>query len=270
MRLSEEQLAEFDRTGKLKLDYGFDAEMLDDIVAEVEGLYEHDYRQAEFRSSRVQDAWRNSKAARRLATHRGVAESLRQLYGRKPLPFQTLNFPTATSQLPHSDTIHFNCIPAGYMCGVWVALEDVDEDNGALIYYPGSHKLKEYSMQDFGLGTGYDYYKGYEAAIQELIREQNLEPEYGVMKKGEALIWAANLLHGGAPLRDTSRTRHSQVTHYYFEDCRYYTPMNSAGSRIDYRNPVWITETPTLRERIGKLKNRLRPVKHAILGRKNS
>jgi len=26
------------------------------------------------------------------------------------------------------------------MCGVWLALEDIDADNGPLIYYPGSHR----------------------------------------------------------------------------------------------------------------------------------
>ena len=26
------------------------------------------------------------------------------------------------------------------MAGVWVAFEDITEDNGALFYYPGSHK----------------------------------------------------------------------------------------------------------------------------------
>ena len=32
-------------------------------------------------------------------------------------------------------------MPEGFMCGVWVALEDMDMENGPLVYYPGSHKL---------------------------------------------------------------------------------------------------------------------------------
>ena len=32
-------------------------------------------------------------------------------------------------------------MPEGFMCGVWVALEDMDMDNGPLVYYPGSHQL---------------------------------------------------------------------------------------------------------------------------------
>ena len=37
----------------------------------------------------------------------------------------------------------------------------------------------------------------------------------GTMKRGQALIWAANLLHGGDPIGDPQSTRYSQVTHHY-------------------------------------------------------
>lgn len=47
------------------------------------------------------------------------------------------------------------------------------------------------------------------------------------LRKGMALIWAANLFPGGSPIIDKSRSRHSQVTHYYFSDCLYYTPLLS-------------------------------------------
>ena len=270
MKLSEQQVADFNRDGYLKVDFGFDPAMLDQIRSQVEPLYEQDYRIPEFRSCRVQDAWRRVKPVRQLATHAAVAGALQQLFQRKPLPFQTLNFPMATTQLPHSDTIHFNCIPSGYMCGVWVALEDIDRDNGPLIYYPGSHLLQEFSMQDLGLGTGYGHYKGYEAAIQDIIRKHDLQADYGVMKKGGALIWHANLLHGGAPLNDPSRTRHSQVTHYYFEGCRYYTPMNSTEQEIAYRHPLWIEPQPSFAERIDKLKTGLRKFKQALRGNRTA
>ena len=41
----------------------------------------------------------------------------------------------------HSDTIHFGTIPKGYLAASWIALEDTDEDNGALRVVEGSHKL---------------------------------------------------------------------------------------------------------------------------------
>jgi len=48
-------------------------------------------------------------------------------------------------------------------------------------------------------------------------------------------VWAANLFHGGSPIRDPARTRKSQVTHYYFADTVPYTPMFSQRSRGAYR-----------------------------------
>ena len=130
------------------------------------------------------------------------------------------------------------------MVGLWVALEDIDAENGPLVYYPGSHKLPCYSMQDLGLETGYENYHAYEQRIQDVIAEQGLIPEFGVMKKGEAIVWHANLLHGGAARKDVNRSRHSQVTHYFFEDCQYYTPMESRPGKLKFRRPFWIPDTP--------------------------
>jgi len=183
-------------------------------------------------------------AVKRVATAPRVLSGLKQLFGRTALPFQTLNFPTGTEQMAHSDTIHFNSMPSGYMAGVWVALEDIDEDNGPLVYYPGSHNLPEYRMQDFGLRSSYDDYCLYEQAIDRLIKKYDLQPEYGLVRKGQAIIWHANLLHGGSAQRDKARSRHSQVTHYFFEGCRYYTPMNSTPEAPDFRKPDWIMRHP--------------------------
>jgi len=241
--LSQAQIDEFHARGVLKVDFGFDESLLDAIIEKVDAHYDDAYKQNPLIATRVQDVWKWVDESRQLAVNPAVRQALGELVGRKALPFQTLNFPIGTSQYAHSDTIHFNTIPEGYMAGVWVALEDIDEDNGPLIYYPGSHKLPYYSMQDLGLEPGYDNYQNYEQKIQQLIADQGFESELGVAKKGEALIWHANLLHGGAPRKDLERSRHSQVTHYYFEGCKYYTPMESTKQKPTYRNPFWIPES---------------------------
>ena len=133
----------------------------------------------------------------------------------------------------HSDAVHFNSEPAGYMCGVWVALEDIDLDNGPVEYYPGSHKLPEITIEDVDR-AGYvthSYIERFRAAVQDirhvhrpgrqysaerLLIVRNLhrgndpatgiEPQYATLRKGQA-VWAANLLHGGSPQRDKRRTR---------------------------------------------------------------
>lgn len=67
------------------------------------------------------------------------------------------------------------------------------------------------------------------------IKKQSL-----CIEKGNMLIWSANLLHGGDPILKHDSTRFSQVTHYYFEACKYYTPLGSdfMNGRIEYRNNI--------------------------------
>ena len=176
---------------------------------------------------RIDEAWYFSDDVRRIATCAGILELLRTLYRREPIPFQTLNFDRGTQQPAHSDTLHFHCVPRRYMCGAWVALEDIHEGSGPLVVYPGSHTLPDLDMHDLGLPSGPEHYEEYERRIGEIARVKGFEELAVTPKKGQAIIWAANLLHGGQAVRDAARTRHSQVTHYYFEGGLYYFPMSS-------------------------------------------
>jgi ectoine hydroxylase-related dioxygenase (phytanoyl-CoA dioxygenase family) len=240
----------FERDGYLVIDPEIPPETLERVIADLDGQYRparnlgplNRFRRFPYQDwVRIQDAWRASKSVKAVARAPKVLALLRELYGREPLPFQTLNFRVGTQQKAHSDTLHFNSEPSGFMCGVWVALEDIDEDNGPLFYYRGSHKLVEVTMQDVGVSATRDEYPRYEEHLQRLIDEKELTPSYGLLRKGQALVWAANLMHGGAKQRDPDRTRLSQVTHYFFEGCRYYTPMLSTPEQRAWRHPKWIT-----------------------------
>ncbi len=180
-----------------------------------------------FRDTRIQDAFKISKNVKALACLEQILNILELLYGRKPIPFQTLNFPMATEQGAHSDCIHFSSLPKNYMCGVWIALEDITLENGPVFYFPKSHKLAEYSLTDISnIQDGWNY-QNYENFIINLMKSKNLTPKFLTLKKGSALIWSANLVHGGSLQKNKQLTRWSQVTHYFFEDCIYYTPLNS-------------------------------------------
>ena len=60
------------------------------------------------------------------------------------------------------------------------------------------------------------HYQQYERELQKIIDRMGLKAETAILKKGESFVWAASLLHGGSKLNDRTRTRVSQVTHYYF------------------------------------------------------
>ena len=81
-------------------------------------------------------------------------------------------------------------------------------------------------MQDVGVEADYSQYLHYEEYMQTVVARTS-PIDYGLINKGQALIWSANLLHGGSPAKDPSRTRKSQVTHFFFEGSRYYTPLMS-------------------------------------------
>lgn len=135
------------------------------------------------------------------------------------------------------------------MAGVWVALEDIDSDNGPLVYYPGSHKLPVFTNEHIGANPDYlaenphAHYMQYERAWEEIVDSLGLQPLEFHAKKGQALIWSANLLHGGAAQKDLGRTRYSQVTHYYFHGCCYYAPLGSVPflGTIHFRDTIDIS-----------------------------
>lgn len=261
---------EFEAQGFLVFDPRIEPATIDLAVARLKDLYlaegdapDRSGSIAVYRDSRrIQDAWKFEPAVKAIATAPRVMELLRECYGREPRPFQTLNFRVGTEQRTHSDTIHFNSRPAGFMCGAWIALEDIDLDNGPVMYYPGTHRWEEVALPQIdafeaphaprhGLARlrelagapardpTADYAK-YERLIQHRLDAAGREPVYATIRKGQGFLWAANLLHGGSPQRDRARTRFSQVTHYFFEGCKYYTPLLQRGWRTRWRRPDWI------------------------------
>lgn len=237
----------FDRDGILVFDPEIPDKTIDRAIADVELGPRSGWAKRRRRPTadvgRVTDAWASSPSAKQIALAPAVLELLRALYGREPHPFQTLNFKYGTEQRPHADAVHFNTDPPGFMCGVWVAMEDIDADCGPLVYYPGSHRLPFASPSEVGIDVDpgrqavshEEYAAYYEPYIEQLIEREGLQPKYGTLTKGQAVVWAANLLHGGSPVLTPGRTRRSQVTHYHFEGSRLWTPLLSCGSDIAWR-----------------------------------
>lgn len=192
-------------------------------------------------NQRLQDAWLFDEDVKAIAANPQILDLLAKLYGRRAFPFQTLNFPVGTQQHLHSDSNHFSSLPERFMCGVWLAMEDVHPDAGPLTYLPGSHKwpiLTNVMIGRRAFGAQPQSAQSpFEAAWDGMIAVSGTEQEVFLARKGQALIWAANLLHGGSLQVDPTRTRWSQVSHYYFEDCIYYTPAFSDEpvGRLDLR-----------------------------------
>jgi ectoine hydroxylase-related dioxygenase (phytanoyl-CoA dioxygenase family) len=261
-KLNDEEIAlcrDFNENGFVVIRNLISAENADAIVSAIDEYFP---KEISFDTNRNQDLWNNVSSVKALALHPAILSSLKVLYGRESFPFQTLNFKYGSQQKIHSDCIHFSSIPERFMCGVWVALEDTNTKNGPLLYYPKSHKEPIYSYQDIGIpvdnpgdgdglkkGGGYTNYDKYEEFIEKLIIAKGYEEKELHLKKGDVLIWSANLLHGGKKVLDVSQTRWSQVTHYYFDDCIYLTPMwsNMNTRELFLREPSNIKTAESVR-----------------------
>ena len=222
--------------------------------------------------SRIQDAFKVSKTVHEIACDPRMLELLTKLYGRDAFAFQTLNFRYGSQQATHSDAVHFHSVPERFMCGVWAALEDVTPKNGPLSYFSGSHKLPIYEPRQVGFTPSDTVQQtAYEPLWNKLIEKNGFAKSIFQAKAGDALIWSANILHGGEPILREGATRWSQVTHYFFEGCGYYTPMHSdlfEGS-VRRRQPADIaayrrgTQVPKIENRaqslsfLGKLRAQL-------------
>ena len=234
----EREQARFYRdNGYLVLDDVFDPDLLDQVVAQTRPLFDASVADGMRSRIRVQDVWGECPAVRALATDPAILQVLERLYGRRPIPFQTLDFQVGTEQHVHQDRMFFDTLPADFMCGVWVALEDVSPRNGTLFYYPGSHRLPNWSPDEIGLEpvnrassreSDQDRRRlACERALVELIEAAGLERLDFEAPRGRVLIWASGLAHGGGRILEPGSTRWSQVTHYFFEGCLYYTPLYS-------------------------------------------
>ena len=216
------------------------------------------WKEGRISSLRVQDAWASDEDVKSIALNPRIMELLSTLYGRQALPLQTLDFPVGTQQPVHSDSAHFSCYPERFMCGVWVALEDIGPDQGPLVYFPGSHRWPIYTNEHLGVNSSFvasrrEHYEDLRKVWDGLIAAHGIAPQRFFARKGQALIWMANLLHGGDQQNDLSLSRWSQVTHYVFENSCYFDPLASDPfyGKIAFREVRDIRTGQIVKHRVG-------------------
>lgn len=233
----QQQLLTWSKNGYMILDRWLSEEECDGINSEIGRLLGE--RLIDFSNGRkLMFANKRSRLIKEIADCSELKKILGFILDKEVVAFQTINFLEGSQQRAHSDSIHMTTYPLGYLIAVWIALEDVGPDNGPLFYYPGSHKLPYLLNGDFNKGgtfltLGNKDYVSYEDALEDLVKQNGFPREEFHAKKGDVLIWHANLVHGGAPINRKGLTRKSMVVHYYARDV------------IKYHE---ITERPTLLE----------------------
>lgn len=155
---------------------------------------------------------------------------LRLIFDANPLASQTLTFYRGSAQSAHQDSAYVPYTLQRAFAASWIALEDVKQGAGELFYYPGSHRFPEYiyagSYKSVSEATRHgelpvtidSQVNAHVASLAERARSTGIAEQSFVAKAGDALIWHADLAHGGKPI-SKEETRRSVVTHYCPKYC---------------------------------------------------
>ena len=133
------------------------------------------------------------------------------------------------------------------------------------MFYPGSHRLLFVFSTDVGISEaefkrkGYrSYHEKYEPRIRDLIVEHGLEPHYFHARKGDVLLWHANLLHGGSARQNMLLSRKAVVCHFFVKGAFVYHDLASARSRQQYKGTCLLRDEAGGIRGLGRLGRRKR------------
>ncbi|MBL3549110.1 phytanoyl-CoA dioxygenase family protein [Chryseobacterium sp. KMC2] len=219
---AKESALQYDDNGYMIIRNYLSPKTADKINQEIENMVNDGTLKFRY-GGKLMFAIHHSEILKNIGNDKELTEFLSVLLNGKAKLFQSINFINGSQQKTHSDSIHMTTYPLGGLLGVWIALEDVDENNGALHYIPKSQKLpyflnSDYDNEGTAFKIGKKSYTAYEEFLENKVKELGLKKEIFRAKKGDLLIWHANILHGGEPHLDKNRTRKSLVYHFFDEN----------------------------------------------------
>lgn len=145
------------------------------------------------------------------------------MFGTSPSLYTSLFYERGSAQPIHRDTPYFSTKPEMYFLGVWVALEDANEQNGALDVMRGGHSITEpdraaialshFDSLDAVPSSSAVLWDGYQGEVQRLCAEAGLQKEQLAVEAGDTIIWHPQLPHGGGQIQDITKSRFSFVMH---------------------------------------------------------
>lgn len=145
------------------------------------------------------------------------------LFGYRTSVYTSLTFQYGTEQPLHRDTPVFRTEPEEFYFGIWFALEDATEQNGALCALRGGHRGGrvdpfEFAREKLPSGEpvepgGSPLWSPYQNAVTNASRTEGRGLVLLPAKRGDVIIWHPQLPHGGSPIADPSKTRMSVVFH---------------------------------------------------------
>lgn len=169
--------------------------------------------------SRIVDSFAVIPAALDLFSSPRLVQFLQAVLDEKPMLFQSLSFDTGSQQGLHQDTAYVVVNRPLELAACWIALEDVQPGSGELQYMIGSHRLPDFdfggSKKHWNAETdGHDKHNEWARWIISEGAQRHMPVHRFMAKRGDILIWHADLAHGGSPITNPSLTRKSLVGHF--------------------------------------------------------
>lgn len=190
-------------------------------AGECEGLIEHmldlqaGKKSLEGFAPRAVDDWNRTHnqhwydpQAREWLIAPALYEPLRTCLYDEPEGIQTMYFWVGSEQGRHQDQYYLpGCMSA------WIALMDVDEENGTIWVQSGSHKGRLLKKDDFAEGGEFSDWD-YNEAVDELFRRNDLPEEVVRVRRGDVVFFDGVLVHRGGPIGQPGSFRHVLANHY--------------------------------------------------------
>jgi hypothetical protein len=233
----QEGLREWPRRGYVVAEGFFDTAAVAALNAEIDRLAASGEIREHHLDPRFMNVHRSSPAARALAEDPRLLELIELVLGRPAGLFQTICFLRGSQQEAHSDAFHMMTEPPGFLVGVWIALEDIDEGCGPVFYLPGSHRLPYVMTEDLGLDDPpplmiADKGSAYVNRMRAVVAGYEAEPVTFTARAGDVLFWHHNLTHGGSAVTRPGATRRSLVGHYFGDRVLCYHEVTERAAKM--------------------------------------
>ena len=160
-----------------------------------------------------------------------INQYLSSFYDREPLAVQTMVYfkpPGARGQALHQDNRYLQAEP-GTCMAAWLALEDIDDENGCLEVVPGTQDMPMVCTEKA------DTTKSFSDVVINLPGMSAISIH---MKKGDVIFFNGSLVHGSGPNKSETRFRRIMVGHYIEGNAeqvaKYYFPVfRMDGSQVE-------------------------------------
>lgn len=196
-------------------------------------------------NAKVLDLHHFSIAMREIMFSPAIAGFLKLIFESNAFATQTLGFWRGSGQEGHQDSAYVPFTLPRNFAASWIALEDVTIGAGELFYYIGSHRFPDFlyggkyksiaEAERLGYSVQRSEIEEHVKSLRERASEAGIEKSVFTAKRGDVLIWHADLVHGGNPVSKTV-TRKSFVTHYCPQEVSPLFSERIATDLFDYKD----------------------------------